>query len=179
MLAEQYHVCSAIPGDLHPKGVGREGGATKPQHVLACCVGRCSVNSRSHKCGADSPTIGHFDTHPLTHTRDAAMAPAASRPPARTTRRKAPVVEESDNEENRTPSPEVPDDDDEEEFTPAPAPLKTGRVRGRRGRRFRHRAPSACDQLRLLVIADYLAKWRRRIAKACRGRAQCDLTPPF
>ncbi|OSS46436.1 hypothetical protein B5807_08518 [Epicoccum nigrum] len=58
------------------------------------------------------------------------MAPAASRPPARTTRRKAPVIEESDNEENRTPTPEVPDDD-EEEFTPAPAPLKTGRVRGR------------------------------------------------
>ena len=131
MLAGKYHVRSAIPGDLHPKGVGREGGATKPQHVLACCVGRCSVNSRSHKCGADSPTIGHFDTHLLTHTKDAEMAPAASRPPARTTRRKAPVVEESDNEENRTPSPEVPDDDDEEEFTPAPAPLKTGRVRGR------------------------------------------------
>lgn len=58
------------------------------------------------------------------------MAPAGSRQSTRTTRRKAPVVELSDNEENRTPSPEVPDED-EEEFTPAPAPLKTGRGRGR------------------------------------------------
>src|SRR5690242_589349 len=57
------------------------------------------------------------------------MAPAASRQSTRTTRRKAPVVEDSDNEENRTPSPEIKED--EEEFTPAPAPLKTGRGRGR------------------------------------------------
>lgn len=58
------------------------------------------------------------------------MAPAASRQSTRTTRRKAPIVEESDNEENRTPSPEIKDED-EEDFTPAPAPLKTGRGRGR------------------------------------------------
>jgi structural maintenance of chromosome 4 len=57
------------------------------------------------------------------------MAPAASRQSARTTRRKAPVVDDSDNE-NLTPAPEV-SDDEEEEFTPAPAPLKTGRGRGR------------------------------------------------
>lgn len=118
LLTERNHIYvfafMIITDNCTPKGPRRKGGAAKPQHVLACCVGRCSVNSRSHRCGADSPTIGHFHTHPLTHTKDAAMAPAASRPPARTTRRKAPVVEESDNEENRTPSPEVPDDDDEE-----------------------------------------------------------------
>ncbi|KAJ4384491.1 Structural maintenance of chromosomes protein 4 [Didymella sp. IMI 355093] len=57
------------------------------------------------------------------------MAPAASRQSTRTTRRKAPVVDDSDNE-NLTPAPEV-SDDEEEEFTPAPAPLKTGRGRGR------------------------------------------------
>ncbi|KAJ4982983.1 structural maintenance-chromosome 4 [Stagonosporopsis vannaccii] len=56
------------------------------------------------------------------------MAPAAPRQSTRTARRKAPVVDESDNEENRTPSPEIKEDD-EEEFTPAP--LKTGRGRGR------------------------------------------------
>ncbi|KAF1928857.1 uncharacterized protein M421DRAFT_141570 [Didymella exigua CBS 183.55] len=57
------------------------------------------------------------------------MAPGASRQSTRTTRRKAPVVDDSDNE-NITPTPEV-SDDEEEEFTPAPAPLKTGRGRGR------------------------------------------------
>ncbi|KAI8939318.1 hypothetical protein NX059_003108 [Plenodomus lindquistii] len=49
---------------------------------------------------------------------------------AAATRRKAPVVDHSDEEENRTPSPQVKEDA-EEEFTPAPAPLKTGRGRGR------------------------------------------------
>ncbi|KAJ8112523.1 hypothetical protein OPT61_g5124 [Boeremia exigua] len=58
------------------------------------------------------------------------MAPAAPRQSTRTTRRKAPVVEDSDNDENRTPTPEARDES-EEEFTPAPAPLKTGRGRGR------------------------------------------------
>ncbi|KAF1920585.1 RecF/RecN/SMC [Ampelomyces quisqualis] len=48
---------------------------------------------------------------------------------AATTRRKAPVIDHSDEEENRTPTPEV--QEEEEEFTPAPAPLKTGRGRGR------------------------------------------------
>ncbi|KAJ4340997.1 Structural maintenance of chromosomes protein 4 [Didymella glomerata] len=57
------------------------------------------------------------------------MAPAASRQSTRTTRRKAPVIDDSDNE-NITPAPEV-SDDEEEGFTPAPAPLKTGRGRGR------------------------------------------------
>ncbi|KAJ4412683.1 Structural maintenance of chromosomes protein 4 [Didymella pomorum] len=57
------------------------------------------------------------------------MAPAASRQSTRTTRRKAPVIDDSDNE-NITPAPEV-SDNEEEEFTPAPAPLKTGRGRGR------------------------------------------------
>jgi structural maintenance of chromosome 4 len=49
---------------------------------------------------------------------------------AAATRRKAPVVDDSDDEENRTPTPEVRQEE-EEEFTPAPAPLKTGRGRGR------------------------------------------------
>ncbi|EUC35284.1 hypothetical protein COCCADRAFT_91121 [Bipolaris zeicola 26-R-13] len=49
---------------------------------------------------------------------------------AAATRRKAPVIEESDGEENGTPTPEVKEEE-EEEFTPAPAPLKTGRGRGR------------------------------------------------
>ncbi|KAF1837975.1 condensin subunit Cut3 [Decorospora gaudefroyi] len=48
---------------------------------------------------------------------------------AAATRRKAPVIDDSDGEENRTPTPEIKED--EEEFTPAPAPLKTGRGRGR------------------------------------------------
>jgi structural maintenance of chromosome 4 len=58
------------------------------------------------------------------------MASAAPRKSTRATRQKAPVVEESDNDENRTPAPEAREDE-EEEFTPAPAPLKTGRGRGR------------------------------------------------
>lgn len=50
---------------------------------------------------------------------------------AAATRRKAPVIEDSDGEENRTPTPEIKEEQEEEEFTPAPAPLKTGRGRGR------------------------------------------------
>ena len=51
---------------------------------------------------------------------------------AAATRRKAPVIDDSDGEENRTPTPEVKQEE-EEDFTPAPAaaPLKTGRGRGR------------------------------------------------
>ena len=59
------------------------------------------------------------------------MVSATPRQSTRTTRRKAPVVEESDNDENRTPTPEIREEEEEEEFTPAPAPLKTGRGRGR------------------------------------------------
>lgn len=62
------------------------------------------------------------------------MVSATPRQSTRTTRRKAPVVDESDNDENRTPTPEIrEEEEEEEEFTPAPAPapLKTGRGRGR------------------------------------------------
>ncbi|KAI4634722.1 hypothetical protein J4E83_002042 [Alternaria metachromatica] len=59
----------------------------------------------------------------------ASMSPRKSTRAA-ATRRKAPVVDDSDQEENRTPTPEVKQEE-EEEFTPAPAPLKTGRGRGR------------------------------------------------
>ena len=61
------------------------------------------------------------------------MPSTAPRRATRTSRQKAPVVDESDNDENKTPSPEVEEEEEEEEeeFTPAPAPLKTGRGRGR------------------------------------------------
>lgn len=49
---------------------------------------------------------------------------------AAATRRKAPIVGDSDEEENRTLTPEIKQES-EDEFTPAPAPLKTGRGRGR------------------------------------------------
>ncbi|KAH7393955.1 RecF/RecN/SMC [Phaeosphaeria sp. MPI-PUGE-AT-0046c] len=61
-----------------------------------------------------------------------ASAPPRKSTRAAATRRKAPVVDDSEGEENRTPTPEpMKEEDEEEEFTPAPAPLKTGRGRGR------------------------------------------------
>jgi structural maintenance of chromosome 4 len=73
-------------------------------------------------------------SRPPTNPAEAAkMSSASPRKSTRAaaTRRKAPVVDESDEEENRTPSPEVKREDEEEEFTPAPTLLKTGRGRGR------------------------------------------------
>jgi structural maintenance of chromosome 4 len=72
---------------------------------------------------------------PLTRPAIVDMASVSPRKSTRAaaTRRKAPVIDNSDEEENRTPEPEVKqEDDDETDFTPAPAPLKTGRGRGRR-----------------------------------------------
>ncbi|RAR10599.1 condensin subunit Cut3 [Stemphylium lycopersici] len=50
---------------------------------------------------------------------------------AAATRRKAPVVDDSDGAENGTPTPDVKQEQEGEDSTPAPAPLKTGRGRGR------------------------------------------------
>ncbi|USP73151.1 hypothetical protein yc1106_00425 [Curvularia clavata] len=60
------------------------------------------------------------------------MASATPRKSTRAaaTRRKAPVIDDSDGEAHMSPTPEVKEEE-EEEFTPAPAPLKTGRGRGR------------------------------------------------
>jgi structural maintenance of chromosome 4 len=68
---------------------------------------------------------------------------------AAATRRKAPIIDDSEEEENRTPTPEIKREEDEREddFTPASAPLKTGRGRGRgRPRKAVAAAAAAADE---------------------------------
>jgi structural maintenance of chromosome 4 len=91
------------------------------------------VRTTLGKCPAAQ---GYSAQTALNHDQPTAIAIMASMSPrkstrAAATRRKAPVVDDSDHEENRTPTPEVKQEEEEEEFTPAPAPLKTGRGRGR------------------------------------------------